>query len=474
MIRFALLAAAAALLLPATALAVPSNDAFADATAVDPLPFADSLDLAGATTEPGEQQWCNFQSQSVWYAFRPARATAARIDALGSDFGVVFNVYRSFGPGIGGLSFQQCAGFGGTVTVAAEAGATYYIQAGSVSAGPASLRLNVAEIPPPANDDFADAAPVVALPYVDTVDTSGATAEAQEPFPPCGTGLGAGSVWYRYTPTEDGSVSATVAGSLSAAVTAWTGTTLADLRSLGCRIFSDRVTFRAVAGTTYWFQAAPLFGSRGLLRFALERTPPPAASFFFSPSDPSAFDAVQFVDTSGDPGQVGIESRRWEFGDGATSTDAVPTHTYRADGDYTATLTVTTADGRTASHSQVVHVQTHDVAILRFDVPARGSVGRTARITATVTDQRYPETVEVQLFRSIPGPAEFELVGTLRQDVPVRGARRGTPFAFSYTYTAEDAARGRVTFKAVARILDARDAIPADNTALDTTTRVNG
>jgi hypothetical protein len=206
----------------------------------------------------------------------------------------------------------------------------------------------------------------------------------------------------------------------------------------------------------------------------LERTPPPAASFFFSPSDPSAFDAVQFVDTSGDPGQVGIESRRWEFGDGATSTDAVPTHTYRADGDYTATLTVTTADGRTASHSQVVHVQTHDVAILRFDVPARGSVGRTARITATVTDQRYPETVEVQLFRSIPGPAEFELVGTLRQDVPVRGARRGTPFAFSYTYTAEDAARGRVTFKAVARILDARDAIPADNTALDTTTRVNG
>ena len=64
-------------------------------------------------------------------------------------------------------------------------------------------------------------------------------------------------------------MTADVGGSLSAAVTAYTGSSFADLRSLGCRVFSDRLTFRAAAGTTYWFQAAPLFGSRGLLRFAL-------------------------------------------------------------------------------------------------------------------------------------------------------------------------------------------------------------
>jgi hypothetical protein len=474
MIRFALVAVAAALLLPATALAAPPNDAFADAAAVGPLPFADTLDLAGATTEPGEQQWCNFQSQSVWYVLRPAQATAARIDALGSEFGVVFNVYRSFGPGLGGLSFQQCAGFGGTVTLTMEAGATYFVQAGSVSPGAALLELHVNEVPRPANDDFAAAAEVGSLPFTHTVDTAAATSEAQEPFPTCGTGIGAGSVWYRYTPAEDGSVTADVGGSLSAAVTAYTGSSFADLRSLGCRVFSDRLTFRAAAGTTYWFQAAPLFGSRGLLRFALDVAPAPSAAFFTSPPDPSAFDAVQFLSQSQDPAQVGIASQAWDFGDGATSTAGSPTHTYGADGDYTVKLTVTTHDGRTATGSQVVHVETHDVAILHFDVPARGSVGRTARITATVTNQRLPETVEVQLFRSIPGPAEFELVGTLRQQVPVRGARRGTPFAFSYTYTSEDAARNRVTFKAVARIVTARDAVPGDNTAIDTTTRVNG
>jgi hypothetical protein len=47
----------------------PDNDLFANAQAVSSLPFTDSGDLNGTSTEPGEPQVCNSQSQSVWYSF---------------------------------------------------------------------------------------------------------------------------------------------------------------------------------------------------------------------------------------------------------------------------------------------------------------------------------------------------------------------------------------------------------------------
>ncbi|WBB67857.1 ThuA domain-containing protein [Micromonospora sp. WMMD812] len=49
-------------------------------------------------------------------------------------------------------------------------------------------------------------------------------------------------------------------------------------------------------------------------------------------------------------------SHRWEFGDGATSTEANPRHTYARVGTYTAKLTVTYADGQTATVQTTVTV----------------------------------------------------------------------------------------------------------------------
>ena len=66
-------------------------------------------------------------------------------------------------------------------------------------------------------------------------------------------------------------------------------------------------------------------------------------------------------------------------------------------------LTVTTHDGRTAVASQTVNVRTHDVAITRFATPNAASSGQTRRIVVSITSKRYDETVDVQLFRSVPG-----------------------------------------------------------------------
>lgn len=73
---------------------------------------------------------------------------------------------------------------------------------------------------------------------------------------------------------------------------------------------------------------------------------PPTATFTFSTSNATA----NFVDTSSDPDGT-IASRRWDFGDGASSTATNPTRKYAATGTYAVTLTVT--DNRGAS-AQIV------------------------------------------------------------------------------------------------------------------------
>jgi PKD repeat protein len=200
-------------------------------------------------------------------------------------------------------------------------------------------------------------------------------------------------------------------------------------------------------------------------------TGPPVAAFGFYPYDPSTFDVVQFYDFSYDPAGAGIASRTWNLGDGTTATGDGPTHRYAADGVYTVRLAVTTFDGRTDSTSQTLSVRTHDVAITKFSVSRSASAGQTRTLTVGVNSRRAPETVEVTLMKGVPGG--YEYVGSLIQSVPVRSANRTTDFNFSYTFTSADAQVGKVTFKAVANIFGARDALPADNEAIATPIKVS-
>ncbi|MBO8193747.1 PQQ-dependent sugar dehydrogenase [Streptomyces oryzae] len=83
----------------------------------------------------------------------------------------------------------------------------------------------------------------------------------------------------------------------------------------------------------------------------------------------------------------------WDFGDGATSTEADPTHTYDANGTYTATVTAEDPSGRTGSAS--VHVTVGNTAPkVQLKLPADGqpfSFGDEIPFEVQVTDPEEPQ-----------------------------------------------------------------------------------
>jgi len=465
------------LALPTRAFAQPPNDNFSSATLIPILPFSDVVNTTGATTELAEPQFCNFMSQTVWYSFTPTTTEVVTVDNIGTGFATDLNVYQQTGSGFAGLSFIGCSQNPNPAIFTAQAGTTYYIQTGILFGAAGDLHLNLHAVPPPPNDDFVSATTIGSLPYSNTVDTTAATIEAGEPTPACATFFNpTGSVWYSFTPFVSETVSTNIQAFFgSTVVAAYSGSSLSNLSELGSACFGGTLSVHLSAGTTYYFQAAGLFGGRGPLTLNLFATPPPTASFFFSPSDPSIFDTVQFTNNSTDPGELGFQSATWDFGDGSTTTTTSNpvAHQYAKDGDYTVELTVTTIDGRTASNSQIVHVKTHDVSIARVLVPVAASVGQTRTITVGIRNTRYPETVQVQLFKSTTTGFSFSPIGTVTHSVPVVQAGRTTDFSFNYTFKSDDATVGKVSFEAVATIIGARDALPADNTAISLPTKIN-
>ena len=112
-------------------------------------------------------------------------------------------------------------------------------------------------------------------------------------------------------------------------------------------------------------------------------------------------------------------------------------------------------------------MRTHDVAITTFGVPQTARANQTKTINVDVKNNRYSEDVQVTLYKGLPGGGE-QAIGSLTLFVPAR-TNRATTFKFSYTYTSADATIGKATFRAAAAIVNGRDALPSDNTAIAST-----
>jgi hypothetical protein len=459
--------ASALYVVPTSFAAPPSNDDFANATVITALPFSSTVGITEATTETGEPiDSLYYQGRSVWYSFTPAADAVVRIDP-GSSFEAPFLVvYRADGPGFGGLARIAGDHWGSAVlqTLRVRAGTTYYIQGGdryAVWGYTNTFRVNVNVVPPPPNDNFADAISFASIPFSDSRDLTGATIESGEPSS-CGASPTA-SAWYAFTPTASGAYGAFGVSNVSV----YTGTSLTDLANVACADWPG-LYFHAEAGTTYYLQTYgnPPYGGG----VSVGAVPLPNADFTFSPGDPSAVEDTAFSYWNNGYWDPTVDGWAWDFGDGTTATGADVVHRFASDGDYSVTITVSARGGRSNTATKTVQVRTHDVAILSLLAPDKGRVGRQGVITVGIGNTRYQDTVQVDLYKVTP--QGDVLVGTSIQAVGVMRLKKTIVFSFNYVFTAEDAAISKVPFKAVATIHGARDAVNSDNMATSPPTLV--
>lgn len=108
---------------------------------------------------------------------------------------------------------------------------------------------------------------------------------------------------------------------------------------------------------------------------------PEVISGFTYKADATNFLKVDFTNAS-----QNYKTAAWDFGDGGTSTEVNPSHTYAAGGAYTVKLTVTSDDGRTDASSQVVTIVDPDAELTKLT----GAVSKSWKLLRVVNGNRWP------------------------------------------------------------------------------------
>ncbi|RJQ66492.1 PKD domain-containing protein [Pseudonocardiaceae bacterium YIM PH 21723] len=478
--RISVLATALALvagaLLPGIAHAAPvANDDFDQATAVTALPFTQTQDASGATKASDDPFRCTGYelTNTVWFRYTATDNGLLRFTAADAGPSTVISVHTG---GRGSLDdVEGGCSTDGQATFQGKAGTTYQIMISGWSRPLTTLTVGLDRIAPAANDNWSGAQPIDGLPFAVSPDLSVASPEADEPASACEPDRNKRSVWYRYTTAESRPILLGLENygyQYSAAI--YTGDSITSLTELTCYKGSqyEKKSVRANPGTTYYVRFSGEARNSGSGKLTLSETPPLDPSFYIS-SEATVFSDVQFRAESWNAFDKPMTSR-WDFGDGSSSpatTEAV-SHRYAKDGEYKITLNTTAPDGRSATKTTTVTVNTHDVAITRFDVPKTARAGQSVPITVHIGNTRYTEKPTVILYRS-KGDS-WEAVGSSTLDVPAHPSRT-VKFPFSYTVTDADAAIGKVTFRAVVQLTyPIRDARPMDNEVIALATTIKG
>ncbi|MFC4852968.1 PKD domain-containing protein [Actinophytocola glycyrrhizae] len=465
--RLAAFAAAAGLVLltPGTAAAAPPGaDDFDHAVAITALPFEQTVDTGAATAAADDPRDCyGYAGKSVWFSYTAQADGYVQATITDAAFTPVLSAYTGTRGALAPVPGMCAMYTGDAETFPVAAGTTYHLLVQSAYppyAGEVTLRLR--GVPAAPNDDVAAAERVPGLPTSSTADLDRSSAAPDEVPPSCDPSA-TRSVWYSYTPSSARWVGVKT-GNESTAVSVHHGTALSEV---DCEAEYGWAVFRAEVGETYLIRVASSAEDASQYYVDFRTAPALAPRAAGSHAPDTVFRPAAVHLSSGDPMDQPVVSAHLDFGDGTAielaDMDTVE-HQYTEDGDYTLTLSVTTADGRSATGTSVLRVESHDVGISAFTAPAKARVDTTKQITVAVTNTRYDERVTVTLRKRTDGSGPA--VGTLTQTVP-KGAT--VTFPFAYTFGPDDV--GTVTFDAVAGFTwPAEDDNPDDNTATATTT----
>ncbi len=470
------LIAAVAVVAPgvAHAAAPPANDDFDTAVAVTALPFTTQEDTSAATKTSDDPGWCSgyVAAGSVWFSYTATQDGLLRATTAGSDHRTILSANTGPRGRLQSVADACDYGTGPAITLQVTAGTTYSFLVGGLDAPGGALSFALDAIAPAANDAFAAAEPVTALPFTRQADLSTATAQAGEPDSSCVGDEGIPSVWYSYPASDTArSVTARVDGSY-AAVTVYAGNSLPDLTQVTCgRSGTGTAVFRTSPGTGYFLRVTAVHRGYGQVQLVVDEAPPLQPNVSVYPSNPTVFDNAGFSASSWNSIDLPLTGT-WDFGDGATAPLGTETvyHRYAADGVYSVTLHATSPDGRTATVTQPVTVTTHDVGIAKFTTPAAARQGVSKPISVDVSNTRYAESVTVVLSKRTTD--YWTEVGRLTLQVPARATGK-VRFPFAYTFTPDDTLAGKVAFRAEVQLqYPVTDAVPADNEAISIATTV--
>jgi hypothetical protein len=254
--------------------AAPANDNRANATAITGTAVRlTGLSNVDATKEIGEPNHVgNTGGKSIWFRWSGA-AGSIRFDTVGTTFDTLLAVYTTNLLGelalVGANDdspfdfFAFSAGYHQSrVAFTAVAGVTYFVAVDGFNAGtgaasgPVILNWNQVTGAPPANNDLSAAITLTGSEGGFSGRNQAATKQPNEPNH--GGNAGGRSVWYKWTaPVTGEAVVDTMGSSYDTLLAVYTGTMInnlvlvAESDDLTGQSPFGRVTFNAVAGTTY-------------------------------------------------------------------------------------------------------------------------------------------------------------------------------------------------------------------------------
>ena len=158
--------------------------------------------------------------------------------------------------------------------------------------------------------------------------------------------------------------------------------------------------------------------------------PAPQASFSMNKTTAEVGEEITFTNTS-----QNAESFSWDFGDGSTTTQENPTHSFSSKGSYTITLTVTGAGGSSTTSKTI------EITTLPLTGKWTGS-GSNASNTVNVTYQLKEENGKISgtitVFRIQPGSISnlpYSTSGTFNSSTNEIEFETTSGFNFKYEYT---------------------------------------
>jgi hypothetical protein len=260
----------------------PANDDFANrAELINGRGIGDN---EGASAEPGEPGTQYDRFGTLWWRFTAASNGWHVIGAWLTNSANEWSAMRAWllvGDSVTNLYVVLASGRHYEPRYFLTAGDEYSIQVSDPEYRLGAVAVEVHHIPSPANDFFTSAMPIVGEHASILASNGWATLEVHEPatFYPW---IGA-SVWWRWTPAEDGVYSLTLEPGYSHYVGVYTGTTLSnltDVHRIAYGAQGNGYLFRARGGVEHYFRVASDAAWEGPFLLQFDRVQPPANDNF--------------------------------------------------------------------------------------------------------------------------------------------------------------------------------------------------